>query len=148
MTLFHGEGTAILGLVLVIGGIALELPFKVFSFRPAEAPDASEEASAAFVTLTVEEETAVMRAAKDFWRREGGARKVCTDLFFEELPEAERMPVLPIECRTRTAALPAVSVPVSPFFPSQRACAPQRISADPSEEDSVTFPRDELLKIN
>ena len=109
----------------------------------AVSPEAA--STAAFVFLDETTEVAVLRAAKDVRRKVGGER-LLADLAYVELPESPRFPLLSSDVLVRSQDLAVVGPGVVPFLPSRRAPPPRRIAPEPAEE-TLAFPRSELLKL-
>ena len=127
--------------------VAVAFPFEALTFRASSAAPSAPDFSAALVTLDAKDEIAAVHAAKSAWRQGGGPRKERVDLLLPELPGDFRVPMAPIGTRSRLPAPPVATDGVSPYLPSQRAPAPERIVAEPGA-DELPFPREELLRIN
>lgn len=142
------EMASILTVLTVAVGIASVFPYGALAFR-ATSCSRVVKPTAAFVRLTPDEEARALRAAKTSWQGDGsGVRNARADIFFSELP-AETLPtVLSERERTRTFEMPVVGCGMSPFLPSRRAAAPQRIAPPDRQEDPLPFSRKELLKID
>lgn len=122
-------------------------PYDAVRFRAEMPAKERERPVVAFVTLDQKTETAAERAAKATWRRDGVSRGLHPDLLSSDLPEEPLTPVLSIGARSRPSELPVAVCEPSPFLPSQRAPAPVRIEPEAADEP-LTFPREELLKID
>ena len=125
--------------------IGAVFPYAAIDFR-ATAPDARQ-TSAAFVTLTAEEETAAMRAAKASWQvAAGGALQMRADLSFGELPTAREPAVLGDDARTRPQNPGTVGWEPPPYLPRLAAPPPLKI-VDNTPPPPPTFPRQEMLEM-
>jgi len=145
----RGEISAFLALLVIFCGIALEFPFASFVRRPLASRATGKTCEPVLpVALDAETESAIMRKAKDSWRREGAVRKVCTDLFFEELPPMTHTAILSVSNRTRPPSPPAIECPLAPYLPSRKAPPPERIAAESEKDIPAVFSRDDLLKID
>ncbi len=128
-------------------GIVLAFPSEAIRFRASSVP-ARRAAAAAFVSLTPEQQSEALAAAKTAWQSDASARPVLR-LPFGELPEEPQEPLLDIG----TCARPAGSttpLPYSPrgWEPSLRSGAPRALTAEPAVDSAAAFSRDELLKLN
>lgn len=104
-----------------------------------------------FVTLTPDEESDILAAARAAWKvSSAGVRRLRADLSLAELPDDAASAVADIADRRRYPHPPAVRFADSPLPPTLAAPPPERIAADPAvaEEDALAFPRKELLKID
>jgi len=125
--------------------VVLSFPFGAFGFRAMEGVRSP--SRAAFVAMTPEVECLALRAVRSPWREKGGeARRLQADLLCTELPEDRRLSVLSVRDRSRLPDPPMVRCERTPFLPSQKAPPPSPIAADAAEP--LTFPREELLKMN
>ena len=129
--------------------IVLSFPSEAVSFRAKPvSPDCA--ASAAFVTLSPEQERAALAAAKTAWQSDAATRqRQRIRLPLGELPEDAPGPLLDIG-----AGLRPVDVP-EPFGyrplgwePSLRSASPARIPSERPSGPVPAFSREELLKMN
>ena len=142
----HGDFLSVLAVLTVPLGFALSFPREAIGFS-VSCGEASRSAPSASIVFLDEADVAdAMRATRILPRNEGGG-KFCTDLLAVELPDADMLPILPIESRRRSAAPAVVEGGIPPFLPSRRAASPVRIPAEKGRDD-LPFPRAELLKLN
>ena len=144
----HGELLSIAAVLAVLLGFAAVFPYEAIGFVPARDSDAVREglSSASIVFL---DEAAVARAVRTtriLSRGEGDGR-VRADLLAPELPDADPLPMMPLDVRSRSKAPSVVECGIPPFQPSLRAPPPVRIAAE-QIRDEPPFPRNELLKLN
>ena len=127
--------------------ILASVPFDAIAFR-AETK-AARPPSAAFVSLSAEEEAAALRAAKTSWNSEAeGVRRMRAELRFGELPECASEPALGIADRMRRPQQQPQSSWPPPYLPSQAAPAPAKIAPEKESERSPVFAREELLRMD
>lgn len=144
MRLFGSEMASYASVGAIAVGVALALPVDGFRFRARPMPGGGP--VCAYVTLDSQTEAALLKKAKDTWRRGGGSH-VYADLVFADLPAEEHKSVLPESPRPRDSSVSVVERGRTPYLPSRGAKPPRRIL--PMEQtDELTFSRDELLKID
>lgn len=143
------ELASVLTVMTVPVAVFLVFPHDALAFR-ATPTAAGRPASAAFVRLTVAEESLAIRKAKTSWQEgaDGAARNLRADVFFPELPEEKFESVMAVEDRQLAYEPKLVGCPLPPFLPSRRAGAPRRIAADGKNEEPLSFSREDLLKID
>ena len=141
-----GSELSVLATVMAIPAwIGAIFPYSAIEFH-AKAPAAAMP-SAAFVSLTAEEEASAMRAAKASWQgAAGGALQLRADLSLGELPTGKEPAVLGDDARTRPPRPGSVAWEPPPYLPSQAAPPPQKIS-DNTPPPPPTFPRKEMLEM-
>lgn len=145
MRLWGGDLLSLVSVVAVTAATVSVFPLDVLRFDASRVPCRPVDATAAFVFLDETTEGAVLRAAKDV-RRNVGGEHLLADLAYVELPESPRRPLLSADVLARPAVLPVVGQGVVPFLPSRQAPPPRRIAPEPAEE-TLAFPRSELLKL-
>lgn len=145
MRVFGSEMMSYVAVLGVAAGVVCSIPPESIDFRATVRPSESS-ANCSFVELTVQEEAAFLRQAKDTWRKGGGSR-IYADLVFAELPSEEAKPVLADAVRPSAVAPSLVKGDRTPFLPSLRAAEPERIRPLPPE-DGRAFSREELLKLD
>lgn len=126
--------------------IAAVFPYEAIGFR-ARADASGSGGRTAFVALSAAQERSLAQAARTTWRKEVGADAWRPNLLADILPETPCPPVLPVAVRSRPPAPPLATGGVSPFLPSRMAPPPRKIAPDAAEE-TLAFPKKELLKIN
>ena len=143
----RSEIASALTVAAVVALVALSYPYGAVGFRASDRAPAKRFA-AALVRLTPEEERDALRVVRTSWRGDGGVRHLRADLFLAELPDdVSGRPVMPERTRPNPAPMPAAEVGWTPFLPSRRAVPPVR-SAPSGTDDLLTFPRNELLKLD
>jgi len=148
MRLFGSECSSVLSVLATAVGIAAIFPVSALRFRPFASEASERTSSVAFVTLDERTEADFLRIAKETWRKKAdGTGKVYANLMYAELPEGDRSPILPTAARLVMPDPPPAVGGLSPYLPSLRASAPQRIEADVQKE-RLPFSREELLKID
>lgn len=144
-------GSELCSLLIVLAvplGMLAIFPLEAVSFKAAGAAGSVPAASAAFVTLSAEEEQESLRRAKISWKNgDERTRHMWIDLSFGRLPGLDLPPVLSIGERTRAEEFVPLQRGLSPFVPSQAAPRPERIPHDRDDEPSTGFSREELLKL-
>jgi hypothetical protein len=139
------SNAAVLALPMAVVAV---FPYGALNFKAAAVSQRARP-SAAFVTLSEEEELRATAAVKAAWQGDGGGlRLIRADLTVGELPEEPPGAVLEFShCALRT---PESKVPAEapPFPPSMRAAAPEKIASLPVEAARPVFSREELLKID
>ena len=144
----RSELASVLTVLAVPVGIALVLPFNAFSFRAARQERASAPV-AAFVRLTADEESRLLRMAKASWQAPSvNVRNQRADIYFPELPAETFTSVMSVKDRRRQADTPVVECGLSPFLPSRQAPPPAHIAAEGDRNPPLEFSREELLKID
>lgn len=139
------ELSSVAATLAIPAAVACIFPYAAVGFRAHEpAPSAN---AAAFVSLTADEETAAMRAAKASWQssREG-AMSLRADLSFGELPQVREPALLAVEARTRQPRPEFMEFRAPPFMPRLAAPPPPPIGSEPPTPNAPPFPRDELLR--
>lgn len=123
--------------------------FGAVGFKAVE-PAPGNQAFAAFVELSPEEEARATAAVKAAWQGDsGGIRRLRTDLSVGELPEESAGPVLEFSLDALRIGESELSAELPPLPPSMRAEAPAKIAPQQvSEAARPAFPREELLKID
>ena len=130
--------------------LAACFPYAALGLTPASDPEPCR-AACAFVTLTPDEETDILAAARAAWKvSSAGVRRMRADLSLSELPEDSACAIADIEDRQRYPMPGGVRFVFSPLPSSLAAPPPEKIPADPAvaAEDLLAFPRKELLKID
>lgn len=147
---FGSEMTSLVSVSLVTAAVVLSVPREALTFRPSEG-DANVKdglSGASFVALDERSETELLLKVRETWRKGRGERgRVYADLLFADLPEAPSKPMLSVDSRPSSAALPLVEAGRSPYLPSCCAADPVRLPNAKREAD-LPFPREELLKID
>ena len=145
----RGIGREILPIVVVLAipsAIVSVFPYGAIGFR-AKTPS-PKTPSAAFVTLSAEEEETAMRAAKTSWQGDADScLRVRADLSFGELPAAKEEPVLEVGERSRPPRFGDVGWEPPPFLPSRAAPPPRPIPPDEAQREDPPFPREALLSL-
>lgn len=141
-----GELASLFTVLAIPAGIAAIFPFSAIEFRAR--PVAPREPSVAFVTLSAEDETAAMRAAKTSWQgNAGNILRVRADLFLGDLPDGAEKATLDVAERSRPPRARDVDWAPPPYLPSLAAPPPQAIPEDAPDEEVQAFPREELLSL-
>lgn len=140
-----GEVVSLIAVVAVTAATVSVFPLEALRFGASRAVSPEIVPAAAFVFLDETTEGAVMRAAKDV-RRNVGGEHLLADLAYVELPESPRFPLLSSDVLVRSQDLAVVGPGVVPFQPSLRAPPSRRIAPE-SAEETLAFPRSELLKL-
>lgn len=148
MRIVGPEMRSTLTVLAVCLAIACVFPYGAIGFRPrSDAERVSP--SAAFVSLTDEQQGAAMLAARTSWQvNAGGVRQLRTDLSVGELPGNDLNRAVDIGVRPSRSALKPVECPKAAYpsglaAPPAGRIAPQKIN----ETSSPVFSKSELLKI-
>lgn len=106
--------------------------------------------SCAFVTLTPDQERAILASARTSWQRDRGAtRQMRIDLFADSLPTIPPRPVIDLEARVRTDRGALAPYAADPLPPTLAAPPPATIAPQPDANKTVpAFSREELLHLN
>ena len=133
----------------VPAAVALFFPYEAVSFR-ATSVSAESPASAAFVTLSPEQESAALVAARTSWQTDAAARQHRhVRLSLGELPEGPTGPLLDVGTLMRPAASPEpVVYRPAGWQPSLGAERPARLIQEQETRTTPAFSREELLKLN
>lgn len=141
-----GELVSLALTLAVPAAVACIFPYNAVRFRAADVPAPSAPA-AVFVTLTPDEESAAMRAAKASWQNSReGAQNIRADLSFGEIPQAREPEVLGVGSRTRQPGPAYMEWLAPPCLPRLAAPPPPPLAPEPPEPAKPPFPRDEMLK--
>lgn len=124
-------------------------PYEAVGFTAA-ADEPPRTASCAFVTLTEDEESAALSAARAAWKVSAeGVRRMRADLSVDAMPEEVPRAVMDVSERTRAARASSVAYDELPMPSTRAAGAPVRIAAPAAgREDGLPFSRKELLNID
>lgn len=133
----------------VPAAVALFFPYEAVSFKATSA-SAESRASAAFVTLTPEQESAALVAARTSWQADAAVRqRRHVRLPLGELPEGPAGPLLDVETMMRSADVPEpIAYRPAAWKPSLGSARPARLSQEPEARTMPAFSREELLKLN
>ena len=128
--------------------LAFSLPYGVLGFSAAEGVR-PKTCTAAFVSLSAEDEDAAMRVAKSSWQvNAGGVRMMRVDMSVGELPEEKVLPVIGEGPSLSRPLPPLVDYGLPPLLPSRAAAAPARLADDGGNPAvGLPFPKEELLTI-
>ena len=127
--------------------ILASFPFDAIIFRARET--APRRPSAAFVSLSPEEESAALRAAKMSWNSEAeGVRSIRAELHFSELPASGDEPALDIADRLQNQRQTPPNSWPPPYLPSQAAAAPAKIEPEGEFGEPLAFPRKDFLRMD
>ena len=147
MKTLRGELASAAAVFALPAAILAAFPFDAVTFRARQA--APKRPTAAFVSLSPEEEASALRAAKTSWTSEAeGVRSMRAELHFAELPEFANEPALGMEDRQLRPQLPPPNSWPPPYLPSQAAAAPAKIAPEGDSEPPLAFPRREFLRMD
>lgn len=130
--------------------LALCFPYSAIGFDPTPEP-APRRAACAFVTLSSDAETDILAEARAAWKVSSArVRRMRADLSLSDLPDDDARAVADIVDRRRYPLPGPVRFDVTPLPPTLAAPPPEKIAADPAaaEDETLAFPRKELLKID
>ena len=128
--------------------LVVSFPFYAVSYKPS-AQEAGEPFTAAFVTLSPEEESAAMRVAKSSWQRENvRSTWMRVDLSAGALPEPPAVSVMDSPDATRAGRRISAAYGMPPMSPSEAAPPPATIPPMPAVRSAQPFARDELLTLD
>lgn len=151
MTVLWRELRSVLTVGALSAGVILSFPLAAFDFkaRPVSAEPA---ASAAFVTLSTEEEELLLASAKATWQDESSAmQRMRVRLPLGELPEEDvtrSFDIGPLPTLSASAPDP-IAYPLPAYRPTSAAGAPSRLAAEAAESGrQPAFSKDDLLKLN
>lgn len=143
----RGEFLSVMTVLAVPLSIAMVFPFEALHFRAADDEIFQSESSAAFVTLSREEEMAVIRATKSSWHGDiSGFKRMHIDLSSSALLEDNRPEALSVAERTRPRALSPIASENSPFLPSL-AAPPRGKMAPDAGAIELPFAKADMLKL-
>lgn len=127
--------------------MALAFPYGAVSFSASE-PPARPEARCAFVSLSDEDESSALAAARAAWKVSAeGVRSMRLDLSVDSAPEDPVTSVSEIGDRARCRRYASVGFDAPALPPTLAAPAPAAIAPEPEPEDAgLAFPRREMLK--
>lgn len=146
MRSLRSELTSVLTVLLILGAVALVLPYSALDFKASPEP-LGHEAAAAFVRLPPSTEAAALKAAKSSWQGTAvGVRRLRADLSFGELPETPDAPVMGVAERTPPPPPALLELTRCGYLPTQAASPAVKIVAEPADRPTAVFPREELLK--
>lgn len=143
------ELMSVLTVVALSVAVVLVFPFDAVGFRPQRAP-VSQSASAAFVSMTAEEQVAAMRSARTAWQVDSvGVRRLRADLSVGELPEDPSTSSLKVGLKPVRVGLQPVGYGLQAYPCTQAAPAAAPIAKPKDEpETRPAFSREELLKLD
>lgn len=149
MKWFTQELMSMLTVVAISVAVVLAFPFDAVGFRP-RAVRAVQSASAAFVSMTAEEQAAAMQSARTAWQVDSvGVRRLRVDLSVGELPEDPSTTALKVGLKpVRSGLKPVGYEPCA--YPRTQAAATAVPIAKPKDEPETRppFPREDLLKLD
>lgn len=128
-------------------GIALAFPLSALRFEP-NRKDLPHLGSAAFVTLSLEQEAAALKAAKSAWQSDSSAmERMRVRLPLGELPEEENASPLGADevLFVGSGESSPVAYPLPAYAPSFAAPAPAKLPAPPKSVITPAFSREEML---
>lgn len=128
-------------------GILLAFPLSALRFN-ASRDELPHLGSAAFVTLTYEQEAAALKAAKSAWQADSSAmERMRVSLPLGELPEEENASPLGANevLFIHEREMSAVAYPLPAYAPSFAAPEPDKLPPEKIEAVEPTFTRKELL---
>ena len=131
-------------------GVVAAFPLSALDFK-ARPVAASREASAAFVSLSADEETMALKAARSAWQSEASAtQRMRVRLPLGELPEEEAVAPLDLSAEQSfvRVRLPQTDYPLPAAVPSMAAEPPQRLAPEPEVPAAPPFSRNDLLDLN
>lgn len=123
--------------------MALVFPYEAIGFK-ARGTASPGIAYAAFVTLSAEEESVAMKAARASWRVSASDVRAA-ELQIEELPERPVSAVLGFGDRSPLAPVKALSYELPPYVPSSAAPAPRKLPLRSGPGNVPAFSKKELL---
>ena len=105
--------------------------------------DGTVEPSAAFVTLSADEEAAAVRAARSSWKTLTGGERI--RLSCDELPETREPEAVGDSGRTRMGRPADIGWRPPPLPPG--LAAPQPVDEEPETAAPLPFPREDMLQL-
>lgn len=135
---------------ILVGGISLAFPISSLAFRAEKVPIARE-ASAAFVILTPEKQSAALRAARTAWQNDATATERMRVRFsLGELPEEQNSVVYDPAERAfeEVNRIQPLAYTIPPFGTDAVAASPERITCAAERKKAPEFSREELLDLN
>ena len=105
--------------------------------------DGAAEPSAAFVTLSADEEAAAVRAARSSWKTQTGGERI--RLSCDELPESREPDAVGDANRTRMRRPADIGWSPPPLPPG--LAAPQPVDKEPETAETLPFPREKMLQL-
>lgn len=128
--------------------IVATFPREAIDFKAGAAP-AARPARVAFVTLSPDEEAALLGSARTAWQAGSSVgQRMRMRLPLGELPDEPEGPLLDMGIATRPEEPEPVSYRLPPWMPSLAAPPPVRADGGGEEKPQPAFPREELLKLH
>lgn len=149
MRSFKSEIRSVATVGILSAGIVAAFPLASVGFRATPRPT-ERPASAAFVTLTEDEEELALRAAKTVWQADTSVQQMRFRLPLGDLPEEPHGPVFGFGSAGRRPDYLPQPMPygLPPYRPSMAAAALKRLPPAPEPLPAPAFSRDDLLDLN
>lgn len=143
------ELASVLTVLAVPAALALVFPYGAIGFRPGKRPSRPA-ASAAFVTLSDEEQALAMRSAKSAWQVDvSGERQMRADLSVGDLPEDPSFATLDVAAGPSRSKRSIVESPLAAYPRTSAAPAAKPIAREADADKRVSaFAKSDLLKID